>query len=240
MAINIDVNENNDVTYKNPPVDRVLFPNIKEGASLEEIQAAVDAWLDEHPEATTTVQDGSILPVKLDSSNSASDGYVLSYNATTEKFEWYDIEGELDEINSELGNLKENFNQYNTEVLGLYPQMQIEDTAVASFTDGADNIPVKSLTVEIEPVQSGTGDPSPENVRPISGWTGANVSVTGKNLFHLGTSAADFTNNGIAVHINNDNTITLNGTATGQYDIQLDFSRFGNTPIRLKKQDSDY
>ena len=59
--------------------------------------------------------------------------------------------------------------------------MQIEDTAVASFTDGADDIPVKSLTVDITPVQSGSGDPSPENVRPISGWTGANVTRTGKN-----------------------------------------------------------
>ena len=86
MAINIGKNTDGDVTYKNPPIDRVLFPNIKEGASLEEIQEAVDAWLDEHPEATTTVQDGSILPVKLDSSNQATSGYILSYNGT--KFEW--------------------------------------------------------------------------------------------------------------------------------------------------------
>ena len=42
--------------------------------------------------------------------------------------------------------------------------------------------PVVDLTVGIEPVQSGTGDPSPTNVRPISGWTGCNVQRTGKNL----------------------------------------------------------
>lgn len=35
--------------------------------------------------------------------------------------------------------------------------------------------PVEALTIGIEPVQSGSGDPSPENVRPISGWTGANI-----------------------------------------------------------------
>ena len=61
----------------------------------------------------------------------------------------------------------------------------IYDTAsgdIASFPDGADCLPVKDLTVAIEPVQSGTGDPSLTNVRPISGWTGANVSRTGKNL----------------------------------------------------------
>ena len=56
--------------------------------------------------------------------------------------------------------------------------------AIASFQDGAE-APVKSLTVGIEPVQEGTGDPSPDNVRPISGWTGAKVTRTGKNLLNL-------------------------------------------------------
>ena len=62
----------------------------------------------------------------------------------------------------------------------------IYDTAsgdIASFPDGADGLPVKDLTVAIEPVQAGTGDPSPTNVRTISGWTGANVSKAGTNLF---------------------------------------------------------
>lgn len=54
--------------------------------------------------------------------------------------------------------------------------------AIASFDDGADGMPLKSLTVNIEPVQTGSGDPSPENVRPITGWTGCNVSRSGKNL----------------------------------------------------------
>ena len=56
------------------------------------------------------------------------------------------------------------------------------DTAsgsVVSFADGADDIPLKSCVVAIEPVQSGSGDPSPDNVRPISGWTGAQVSHSG-------------------------------------------------------------
>ncbi|MBQ6756774.1 MAG: carbohydrate binding domain-containing protein [Oscillospiraceae bacterium] len=46
---------------------------------------------------------------------------------------------------------------------------------IASFDDGADDVPVKSLEVDIEPVQAGSGDPSPDNVRSISGWTGAEV-----------------------------------------------------------------
>ena len=49
------------------------------------------------------------------------------------------------------------------------------------ITDGAGLIPVKDLKIGIEAVQSGSGDPSPENIRPISGWTGAKVSVIGAN-----------------------------------------------------------
>ena len=42
--------------------------------------------------------------------------------------------------------------------------------------------PLRSLVANIEPVQSGSGDPSPDNVRPISGWSEVNVTRTGKNL----------------------------------------------------------
>ena len=37
--------------------------------------------------------------------------------------------------------------------------------------------------VSLEPKQAGTGDPSPENVRPISGWDEVTVNVRGKNLW---------------------------------------------------------
>ena len=39
-----------------------------------------------------------------------------------------------------------------------------------------------NAVVQIEPVQEGTGDPSPENIRPISGWDTVNVCRCGKNL----------------------------------------------------------
>ena len=56
---------------------------------------------------------------------------------------------------------------------------------IASFADGADNRLIDSLTVNIEPKQEGSGDASPDNVRHISGWTGANVTRAGKNLLNL-------------------------------------------------------
>lgn len=43
--------------------------------------------------------------------------------------------------------------------------------------------PLNGLSVNVEPIQAGSGDPSPENVRPISGRTSATVTRTGRNLF---------------------------------------------------------
>lgn len=63
--------------------------------------------------------------------------------------------------------------------------------AVASFPDGADGGKVRALTIGIEPVQDGSGDPSPDNVRPITGWTGASVIVTGANLWGGTALASD-------------------------------------------------
>lgn len=42
---------------------------------------------------------------------------------------------------------------------------------------------LKSLVIPWTPTQSGTGDPSPENVRPISGVSGLTVCRTGINIF---------------------------------------------------------
>lgn len=47
--------------------------------------------------------------------------------------------------------------------------------AIASFDDGGDNKPLKQLKVAINPVQSGSGEPSPQNVRPIVGKNAINV-----------------------------------------------------------------
>ena len=55
--------------------------------------------------------------------------------------------------------------------------------SVASFDDGADNMKIQKLVVNIEPIQTGSGDPSPANNRPISGRTGAEIEQTGVNIW---------------------------------------------------------
>lgn len=69
----------------------------------------------------------------------------------------------------------------DTKATAIYET--VGPAAIASFDDGADDMPLKSLTVELPVVQSGTGDPSPENVRPFVGRTDVSVTRTGKNLF---------------------------------------------------------
>lgn len=76
--------------------------------------------------------------------------------------------------------------------LAAYPTDTASGSAI-SITDGADGLPVKSLVVDIEPVQSGSGDPSPTNVRAISGWTGANVVRAGKNLIDIANTSLGIT-----------------------------------------------
>lgn len=93
--------------------------------------------------------------------------------------------------------------------------------AIAHFTDGADSIPMKDVLVHIEPVQAGSGDPSPENVRAISGWTAANVTRAGKNLLPYPYAETTKEVNGITFTDNGDGTITANGTATASAQFVL-------------------
>ena len=106
----------------------VIVEVIGDGDPSEVIGEHVDAWLDAHPEATTTVQDGAITAPKIN--QSLWDKLLVSESASG---------------------------------------------AVASFDDGADDVPVSSLKVALELVQLGSGDPSPSNIRPI-------IASNGKNL----------------------------------------------------------
>ena len=93
--------------------------------------------------------------------------------------------------------------------------------AVASFTDGADNIPLKSLAVDINPIQDlSHGDPSPTNICPISGWTRMQLAQTGKNLFPY-KDVESQTKNGVTFTVEKSNGVITNihmqGTATAQF-----------------------
>lgn len=95
---------------------------------------------------------------------------------------------------------------------------------VASFPDGADGIPVKDLSVAITPAQSGSGDPSPSNVRPISGWTGVSIRKMGKNI--ASPDMTDGTTAGVAYTLNPDGSVTGRGTCTSSSSVRSYTSKF--------------
>ena len=95
------------------------------------------------------------------------------------------------------------------------------------ITDGAD-MPVKSLITHIEPVQEGSGDPSPDNVRPIRGWDSVEAKRTGKNLIPAKYKTAFGTKNGITFTDLGDGKIGVNGTATDAVSFHMVLYTAGN------------
>jgi hypothetical protein len=55
--------------------------------------------------------------------------------------------------------------------------------AIATFKRNRSGMPV-DVIANILPKQAGSGDPSPSNIRTISGWSSVNVFNTGKNLWN--------------------------------------------------------
>lgn len=76
-----------------------------------------------------------------------------------------------------------------------------------------------SLKSDINPVQSGTGTPSPDNICPISGFSALNVTRTGKNWAN--NTATSQTINGVAYSVSTDGKITANNTASGASIIDI-------------------
>ena len=66
------------------------------------------------------------------------------------------------------------------KLTSLFKNIISSETGIASFNTNFAK-PMKVIC-EFGPKQEGTGDPSPENIRPISAWDGANIRLTKKNL----------------------------------------------------------
>ena len=127
----------------------------------------------------------------------------------------------------------------------------IENVPIATTEDALASLP-KKLAVDIVPMQSGSGDPAPDNVRPITGWTGANIFKSGKNIL---PRFIEKTESGITLSVSEDGTCTFNGTSTnsvrfptsnfllkaGTYTISSKnttvFPNFGNAYLQILKTD---
>lgn len=65
------------------------------------------------------------------------------------------------------------------KIWDILPSKALASAAVHAFADGADGIPIKAMSVQVEAVQNGT--PAPDSPSPIVGWTQASVVDNGIN-----------------------------------------------------------
>lgn len=155
--------------------------------------------------------------VALDATVSEWAGEYQGYNLDELVQNVNTVVGKVDAMEQDVSELKEDF----TDIVNSAYVTDSASGSVAHFVDGANNIPMKSVKVNIEPLQSGSGDPSPSNVRAISGWDSVKVTRTGKNVFP--SKGLTQTLNGITIHSNDDGSFTVNGTASAnaQFDLTL-------------------
>ena len=87
-------------------------------------------------------------------------------------------------VGDALGEIRSQAEATEDAIDEIRSQIEVTGTAsgaIATFTDGAD-MPAKSVVVNITPKQSGTGTPSPENERPISGWESVTIADYAVNM----------------------------------------------------------
>lgn len=111
---------------------------------------------------------------------------------------------------SEQGRARGNINAANAIV-------ESAEGSVASFADGAEEVPMASVVADIELIQSGTGEPSPDNVRPISGWDAVSVTRSGKNILPYPYVQESGTALGVTITVNDDGSVSMSGTPTGNF-----------------------
>lgn len=100
----------------------------------------------------------------------------------------------------------------------------IEETELTGnpvIFDKALKLNALELNVDLLPIQSGSGDPSPTNVRPISGRTAVNLGRSGKNLYNNTAPASETTVYGVKFTPKGDGTIEVSGTPTGYAMIRI-------------------
>lgn len=139
----------------------------------------------------------------------------------TEVSVWKVLEEAVENIPNEYAKINHVHSQYLTAETDPSVEdwakkgSEYEITGNPVTLENLEHMPMNVVTT-LEPIQSGSGDPSPANIRPISGWTGAKLTRCGKNL--IGGFAGK-TQNGLTFTINADGSVSVNGTSTAQTEL---------------------
>ena len=93
-------------------------------------------------------------------------------------------------------------------------------TATDEFST-ADGGLLSKCQINLVPVQSGSGDPSPDNVRPISGHTEVDLQVDGKNILDPTNFRSSFTSGTVQITKIEGNHYRFNGTVSSTSWVKL-------------------
>lgn len=127
-----------------------------------------------------------------------------------------------------------------TDAIAPPIKTSVQSDGIATFQNEVKD-QAAQVTVTLEPIQTGSGDPSPENVRAISGHISAKVIVGGKNLF-ITLTTAETISKGITFSNDANGIFSISGTSTGSnadsgnrylYNKQASSGRF-KTQIPIK------
>ena len=147
----------------------------------------------------------------------------VSYDNSVSGLSATDVQNALDEIVSDIPTVNNGTLtiQQNGTSIGSFSANTASNVTANIKTPTADKKTASSefntadggllskCVIDLEPIQSGSGDPSPDNVRPISGHTEVDLYNVGKNNLPLPTAE---TKNGVTLTHNADGSIKLEGT----------------------------
>ena len=85
------------------------------------------------------------------------------------------------------------------------------------INDGVPGLKLYDMKVSFSPKQAGSGDPSPSNIRPITGWDGVNIHRSGKNLLDVNDEKKLAFNSSYSNWSSENGIVTITGNATGGY-----------------------
>jgi len=194
-------------------------------ASVTAVNAATSAQTAAETAANTASTAASNASASATSaSTSASNAATSETNASASAT---NAAASAESIAASVAQINENTYRINDleAIIAGYTLTDLPTGAIASITDGTALL-MPSLKIGIEPVQEGSGNPSPDNIRPISGWTAANIAVSPT------TSAEDGTTYTIQFR-DGDNPLTVYGgtlnVTTGELVVDRAYKEFDGT-----------
>lgn len=185
----------NELFVKNPNGAGYLPQNVISQNSTSEILEAFDQTVANTRESLNTMTSAAQQAVDgIESQKNTMIASIASVagQGTDTTLTQSGVAADAKTVGNEIGDLNTAVQIVEDEKADAICKTIGTSSDIMTFEDGADDLPVEEMKIAIEHAQNGTGDPSPENVRPISGWTGCNVTRTGKNLVDITSIIAQY------------------------------------------------